>query len=112
LIDLAALQMVLMALTGWLDHHERQILAYLIQENRILRQQRGGRRLRLRDDERRCLAVHAYRVGTKAQRALPPSVQAWQLSAWFESSPAKEPTLPHIETPSAVGCEPPIEPAI
>ena len=63
MIDLAALRMVLMALTGWLHHHEREALAYLIQENRILRQQLCGRRLRLTDEERRGLGVRAYRVG-------------------------------------------------
>ena len=50
MIHLAALQMVLMALTGWLDRYEREALAYLIEENRVLRQQLGGRRLRLTDD--------------------------------------------------------------
>jgi len=55
-IDVAALQMVLMGLTGWLGHHERDALAYLIEDNRVLRQQLSGRRLRLTDDERRRLA--------------------------------------------------------
>jgi len=32
-IDPAALQMVLMVLTGWLDGRERRALAYLIEEN-------------------------------------------------------------------------------
>jgi hypothetical protein len=31
-IDPAALQMVLMVLTGWLDRRERQAIAYLIEE--------------------------------------------------------------------------------
>ena len=66
MIDLAALQMVVIAFTGWLNRQEREALAYLIEENRVLRSQLGGRRLRLTDDERRRLAVRAYRVGRAA----------------------------------------------
>jgi hypothetical protein len=43
----------LLTLTSWLDRREREVLAYLIEENRILRRQLGGRRLRLTDDDRR-----------------------------------------------------------
>ena len=56
MIDFAALQMVLGVLTGWLDRREREAIAYLIEENRLLRRQLGGRRLRLTDDDRRRLA--------------------------------------------------------
>jgi hypothetical protein len=40
-IGSAALQMVLSVLTGWLDRRERQAIAYLIEENRLLRRQLG-----------------------------------------------------------------------
>jgi putative transposase len=69
-IDPAALQMVLMVLTGWLDRRERHAIAYLIEENRFLRRQLGGRRLRLTDDDRRRLAARAYRVGRAALREI------------------------------------------
>jgi hypothetical protein len=35
-IDPAAVQMVLCVLTGWLDRREREAVAYLIEENRLL----------------------------------------------------------------------------
>ncbi len=63
MIDFTALQLVLGVLTGWLDRREREAIAYLIEENRVLRRQLGGRRLRLTDDDRRRLAARAYRVG-------------------------------------------------
>jgi hypothetical protein len=47
-------------LIGWLDRQEREALAYLIEENRVLRRQLGGQRLRLTDDDRRRLAVRAF----------------------------------------------------
>ena len=70
MIDLGALQMVLGALTGWLDRREREAVAYLIEENRLLRGQLGTRRLHLTDDDRRRLAARAHRVGRTALREI------------------------------------------
>jgi integrase-like protein/helix-turn-helix protein len=81
-IDPAALQIVLNVLTGWLDRREREAVAYLIEENRLLRRQLGGRRLHLTDDDRRRLAVRAYRLGRAALRetatiATPDTLLRW-----------------------------------
>src|SRR6202521_381601 len=62
--------MALIALTGWLDRREREAVAYLIEENRLLRRQLGTRRLRLTEDERRRLAARAFRVGRTALREI------------------------------------------
>ena len=62
MIDPAALQMVLGVLAGWLERRERDAIAYLVEENRLLRRQLGTRRLRLTDDDRRRLAARAFRV--------------------------------------------------
>jgi hypothetical protein len=69
-IDPAALQIVLSVLTGWLDRREREAVAYLIEENRLLRRQLGGRRLRFTDDDRRRLAARAFRLGRAVLRDL------------------------------------------
>jgi hypothetical protein len=47
-----ALQMVLGVLTGWLERREREAVAYLSEENRLLRRQLGGRRLDLTSELR------------------------------------------------------------
>ena len=39
MIDPSALQSLLMVLTGWLERRERESLAYLIEENLLLRRQ-------------------------------------------------------------------------
>ena len=70
MIDPAALQMVLSALTGWLDRRERQAIAYLVEENRLLRRQLGTKRLRFTDDDRRRLAMRAHQVGRATLRAI------------------------------------------
>src|ERR1700740_3833122 len=74
--------MLLMVLTGCLDRRERDALAYLVEENRLLRRQLGGRRLRLADDDRRRLAARAYRLGRAALRdiatiATPDTLLRW-----------------------------------
>jgi transposase InsO family protein len=81
-IDPATLQIVLSVLIGWLDRREREAVAYLIEENRLLRRELGGRRLRLTDDDRRRLALRAYRVGRATLReiamiATPDTVLRW-----------------------------------
>jgi hypothetical protein len=60
--------MLLLVITAWLDRREREALAHLIEENRLLRRQLGGRRLHLTDDDRRRLAVRAHRLGRRALR--------------------------------------------
>jgi hypothetical protein len=38
-IDASALQMLLAVLTGWLNRRERDVISYLVAENRLLRRQ-------------------------------------------------------------------------
>jgi hypothetical protein len=78
----AAFQMLWLVLTGWLERREREALAYLIEENRLLRRQLGGRRLRLNDDDRRRLAVLAFRVGRRALREISTIVMPDTLLRW------------------------------
>jgi hypothetical protein len=69
-------------LIGWLDRQEREALAYLIEENRVLRRQLGGQRLRLTDDDRRRLAVRAFRLGRQALRHVATIVTPDPLLRW------------------------------
>ena len=43
---------VVATLAGWLTGRQQELIAYLIDENRILRAQLGDRRVRLTDAER------------------------------------------------------------
>jgi hypothetical protein len=52
------------------NRREREAIAYLIEENRLLRRQLGTERLRLTDDDRRRLPARAYRVGRVALREI------------------------------------------
>ena len=59
------LQFVLAVLAGWLNEHQAHVVDYLREENRLLKQQLHGRRLRLSDDERRRLAAEGVLLGRK-----------------------------------------------
>src|SRR5215510_7182225 len=71
-----------MVLTGWLERLERSALAYLIAENRLLRRQLDGRRVRFTDDDRRRRAGLAHRVGHAALREIATIVTPDTLLRW------------------------------
>jgi len=56
---------LLMALSGWMNQQQLQLIDYLREENRVLREQLGEKRLRFNDEQRRRLAVRAKKLGSK-----------------------------------------------
>jgi transposase InsO family protein len=89
-IDASALQLLLMVLTGWLDRREREALAYLVEENRVLRRQLGGHRLRLTANDRRRLAARAYRLGRQRLHAVATIVTPDTLLRWHRQLIARK----------------------
>ena len=60
------------SITGWMNQHQHHVINYLIEENRVLREQIGNRRLRFSDSQRRRLAAKAKKLGRKISlRSLP-----------------------------------------
>lgn len=59
-------RLLLIAVAGWMNHQQQQVLDYLREENRVLREQLGTRPLRFDDDQRRRLAVRARALGRRA----------------------------------------------
>jgi hypothetical protein len=56
---------LLIALSGWMNGRQLLLIDYLQEENRVLREQLGGKRLRFTDDQRRRLAAKAKELGRK-----------------------------------------------
>ena len=56
-------RLLLISLAGWLNQQQQDVNDYLQEENRVLREQLGGKRLRFNDDQRRRLAVRAKKLG-------------------------------------------------
>ncbi len=59
------LQFLMMIFAGWVNRHQRDVIEYIQEENRALREQLDGKRLRFTDQQRRRLAVKAKAVGRK-----------------------------------------------
>jgi putative transposase len=93
---------VLIAVAGWMNKRQLQIIDYLREENRVLREQLGGRRLQLNDDQRCRLAAKAKRLGRKllaevATIVTPETLLAWhrKLIAWkYDGSGKRGPGRP------------------
>ncbi len=64
--ELHPLRVLLLSLAGWISSQQQQVIDYLVEENRILKEQMKGRKLRLTDDERRRLAAKGKRIGRRA----------------------------------------------
>src|SRR5210317_2141500 len=59
-------QILVAALAGWITRQQDAVIEYLREENRVLRQQLGRKRLRLTDHQRRRLAVRGKAIGRRA----------------------------------------------
>ena len=76
------LHVLIAMVAGWLQRHQQQVITYLLAENRVLKAQFGGRRLRLTDTERRRLAALAHPIGRTrlkemATIATPDTLRRW-----------------------------------
>ena len=68
---------------GWLQRHQQQTIAYLLEENRVLKAHLGRRRLRFTDTERRRLAALAHPLGRKRLKELAMLVTPETLLCWY-----------------------------
>jgi len=59
-------QVLLVTLAGWVNRRQQRVIAYLVEENRVLLEQLGGRVPRLNDDQRRRLAAKGQILGQRA----------------------------------------------
>jgi transposase InsO family protein len=77
------LHVLIAMVAGWLQQHQQQVIAYLQEENRVLKAQLGPQRLRLTDTERRRLAALAYPLGRKRLKELATLATPDTLMRWY-----------------------------
>ncbi len=65
-----------------MGQQQRDAIDYLREENRVLREQLGGKRLRLNDDQRRRLAAKAKTAARRLLREVATIVTPETLLAW------------------------------
>src|SRR5919109_3201154 len=78
------LHLLLAMLAGWLQRHQQQVITYLQEENRVLKAQLGGRRLRLTDTDRRRLAALAHPLGRQRLKEVATLVTPETLLRWYQ----------------------------
>ena len=59
---------LLITVAGWMNQQQLQLIDYLREENRVLSEQLGEKRLSFNDDQRRRLAARAKELGSKLLR--------------------------------------------
>src|SRR5215467_9310975 len=72
---------LVVSMAGWLND-KQQVIDYLVEENRVLGEQIGSRRLRFNDDQRRRLAAKAKKLGRKILAQVATIVTPQTLLAW------------------------------
>ena len=78
------LQMLIAMVAGWVPRHQQPVISYLIEENRVLKAQLGGQRLRLTDTERRRLATLAHPLSRERLKAVATIATPDTLLRWYK----------------------------
>jgi putative transposase len=82
--------MLLAAMLGWLEREQRDVIAFLREENRTLKAQLAGRRLRLNDAQRRRLAALGQRLGRAVLREVATLVTPDTILRWHRELIARK----------------------
>src|SRR5882757_5680777 len=78
------------AIAGWANQQQQDSIEYLREENRVLREQLKGKRIRFTDDQRRRLAEKAKSLGCSVLQNVATIVTPETLLAWHRSLIAKK----------------------
>ena len=72
-----------MMFAGWVNRQQLDVIDYLQEENRALKERLGGRRVLFTDTERRRLARKAHALGRKVLNGLETLVTPDTLLRWY-----------------------------
>ena len=83
-------QFLILSLAAWVNRSQQDAIEYLKEENRVLREQLGGRRMRFTDDQRRRLAAKARALGRDGLKEIADLVTPDTLLRWYKKLIAKK----------------------
>ena len=78
-----ALQFLVLTFAGWVNRHQDDLIDYLREENRVLREHLGPRPLRLTDAQRRRLAVRGHKLGRRVLTQVAGIVTPDTILRWY-----------------------------
>jgi len=81
---------LLVVLAGWINRDQQKVIEYLLEENRIYREQRRGKRVRFTDAQRRRLAAKAKAIGRGTLKTLDCIVTPDTLLRWYRKLIARK----------------------
>ena len=98
-------QLLVVTLAGWVNRFQQDAIEYLKEENRVLREHVGGRRLRFTDHQRRRLAAKARVLSRDSLKEVADLVTPDTLLRWYKHLIAKKydgsqrrgPGRPHVQ---------------
>jgi hypothetical protein len=85
-----ALHFLIFSVAGWLNRHQEDLIDYLREENRVLREQLAGLPLRLTDAQRRRLAVRGRKLGRRVLTQVAGIVTPDTILRWYRHLIAKK----------------------
>ena len=77
------LQFLMLLFAGWVNRSQQDVIEYLQEENRVLREQLAGKRWRFTDRQRRRLAAKANKMGRKGLFEISTLVTPDTLLRWY-----------------------------
>jgi transposase InsO family protein len=81
---------VVISIAGWMNQQQQHAIEYLREENKVLREQLGGRRLRFTDEQRRQLAAKAKGLSRRVLAQIATLVTPETLLAWHRKLIARK----------------------
>ena len=82
-MNVRPLQFLLLLFAGWVNRRQLDVIDYLKEENRVLREQLRGRRLRFTDEQRRRLAAKGRGLGRRVLREVAGLVTPDTILRWY-----------------------------
>ena len=81
---------LVLTFAGWVNRHQDDLIDYLREENRVLREHLGPRPLRLTDAQRRRLAVRGHKLGRRVLTQVAGIVTPDTILRWYRRLIAKK----------------------